>query len=225
MDQDQRPFLVWQRILDWAQEHYRHRIFCRDEKIPSREGLIYLVHSGAVRLVSTSPQPEDTESQGDHLIGETNMSDYDQAFLGFVGAGEPFELVSRSPLTMSAYAHVEQTQIIWMYWHDLDNWPHFRREVMEAFRYQHQRKLLLLSVLGQRRTIDRLLGFLTLLVQEYGQPHDHGLCLPWPITHSQIGSAIGSTRVTITRLMGRLRQQKILTIHGDNQICLAVDRL
>lgn len=59
---------------------------------------------------------------------------------------------------------------------------------MDAFRYQHQRKLLWLSALGQRRTIDRLLGFLTLLIEEYGEPAMsdtdpdviRGYCLPFP---------------------------------------------
>jgi CRP-like cAMP-binding protein len=219
-EQSPRPFLVWQRIIDWAQEHYRHRTFCRDERIPSREGLLYLVQSGCVRLSSLSPNIPTLEDSGEAEEGE-----FSQAFLGFIGAGEPFELVSRSPLTMVAHAHADQTQVIWMYWSELDNWPHFRREVMEAFRYQHQRKLLLLSTLGQRRTIDRLLGFLTLLVEEYGEPlPDNSLCLPWPLTHAQIGSAIGSTRVTVTRLMGRLRQQGILEIHRENQICLPFNR-
>jgi len=161
---------------------------------------------------------DDTSEEGEE-------GDLSQAFLGFVSTGEPFELVSRQPLTMAAHAHADQTQVIWMYWNELDNWPHFRREVMEAFRYQHQRKLLLLSALGQRRTIDRLLGFLTLLIEEYGEPIQDKVCLPWSLTHSQIGSAIGSTRVTVTRLMGRLRQQGMLEIQRENQICLPMSRL
>jgi len=216
-----RPFLVWQRIIDWAQEHYRHRTFCRDERVPSREGLLYLVQSGCVRLSSFAPNTF-IEDDSPEEFDETDLS---QAFLGFVGSGEPFELVSRQPLTMVAHAHADQTQVIWMYWNELDNWPHFRREVMEAFRYQHQRKLLLLSSLGQRRTIDRLLGFLTLLVEEYGEPAQDKICLPWPLTHAQIGSAIGSTRVTVTRLMGRLRQQGVLEVQRENQICLPINRM
>jgi CRP-like cAMP-binding protein len=144
----------------------------------------------------------------------------EDAFLGFVGAGYPFEIVAQSPFALQAYAHTEQTSVIWMYWHDLDNWPHFRKEVLDAFRYQHQRKLLWLSTLGQRRTIDRLLGFITLLVEEYGEPTEEGYCLPYPLTHAQIGSAIGSTRVTVTRLMGKLRQQGLILVEGDNLICL-----
>ena len=147
----------------------------------------------------------------------------EEAFLGFVGAGQPFELVAQSPFTLSAYSHVDQTSVVWMYWHDLDNWPHFRREVLDAFRYQHQRKLLWLSTLGQRRTIDRLLGFLTLLIEEFGEPCHNGYCLPFPLTHAQIGSAIGSTRVTVTRLMGKLRQRGLIGTQGDNLIYLPTE--
>jgi CRP-like cAMP-binding protein len=209
-----RPFLTWQRILDWAQEHYRYRTFSKDERIPARAGLLYLVQRGAVRLVGTA---QVSASMGNGA-SESSEQEIEEAFLGFVGAGQPFEIVAQSPFTLQAYSHVEQTSVLWMYWHDLDNWPHFRREVLDAFRYQHQRKLLWLSTLGQRRTIDRLFGFLTLLIEEFGEPCEEGYCLPFPLTHAQIGSAIGSTRVTVTRLMGKLRQRRLIGTQGDNLI-------
>ncbi len=214
-----RPFLTWQRILDWSQEHYRCRTFSKDERIPARPGLLYLVQRGSVRLVSTA---QVSASQGSSASRLPHISP-EEPSLGFVGAGQPFEIVAQSPFTLQSYAHVDQTVVLWMYWHDLDNWPHFRREVLDAFRYQHQRKLLWLSTLGQRRTIDRLLGFLTLLIEEYGEPCETGYCLPWSLTHAQIGSAIGSTRVTVTRLMGKLKQRGLIRIQDDNLICLPAD--
>ncbi|MGF1515186.1 MAG: Crp/Fnr family transcriptional regulator [Elainellaceae cyanobacterium] len=210
-----RPFLTWQRIIDWAQEHYRCRTFSKDERVPSRPGLLYLVQCGAIRLVGDA-YSSDSEEDASQLA----QMNAEEAFLGFVGAGQPFEIVAQSPFTLQSFAHVDQTSVIWMYWHDLDNWPHFRREVLDAFRYQHQRKLLWLSTLGQRRTIDRLLGFLTLLIEEFGEPCEVGYCLPWTLTHAQIGSAIGSTRVTVTRLMGKLRQRGLISTYGDNLLCL-----
>ena len=213
-----RPFLTWQRIIDWAQEHYRCRTFGKDEKIVTRPGLLYLVQRGAVRLVGTAQ----VNATGSTRAARTAP---EEAFLGFVGAGQPFEVVAQSPFTLQSYAHVDQTAVIWLYWNDLDNWPHFRREVLDAFRYQHQRKLLWLSTLGQRRTIDRLLGFLTLLIEEYGEPTEEGYCLPFPLTHAQIGSAIGSTRVTVTRLMGKLRQKGMIKTQGDNLLCLPTDSI
>jgi CRP-like cAMP-binding protein len=213
-----RPFLTWQRIIDWSQEHYRIRTFAKDEKVPARPGLLYLVQRGAIRLVGSAQTSVSTSSSS-----RLPRISPEEAFLGFVGAGQPFEIVAQSPFTLQSYAHVDQTSVLWMYWHDLDNWPHFRREVMDAFRYQHQRKLLWLSTLGQRRTIDRLLGFLTLLVEEFGEPSEQGYCLPFPLTHAQIGSAIGSTRVTVTRLMGKLRQRGMIRTQGDNLICIPTD--
>lgn len=211
-----RPFLTWQRIIDWGQEHYRYRTFSKDERIPARTGLLYLVQRGAIRLVGTAQVSASTDKAEFKLSHQAP----EESFLGFVGAGQPFEIVAQSPFTLQAYSHVDQTSVVWMYWNDLDNWPHFRREVLDAFRYQHQRKLLWLSTLGQRRTIDRLLGFLTLLIEEFGEPCSNGYCLPFPLTHAQIGSAIGSTRVTVTRLMGKLRQRQLICTLGDNLICL-----
>ncbi|MEB3356172.1 MAG: Crp/Fnr family transcriptional regulator [Synechococcales bacterium] len=212
-----RPFLTWQRIIDWAQEHYRCRTFNKDERVPARPGLLYLVQRGAIRLVGDAQVSATNSGSSVRAVAQMNA---EEAFLGFVGAGQPFEIVAQSPFTLQSFAHVDQTAVIWMYWHDLDNWPHFRREVLDAFRYQHQRKLLWLSTLGQRRTIDRLFGFLTLLIEEFGEPCEEGYCLPWALTHAQIGSAIGSTRVTVTRLMGKLRQKGMIRTYGDNLLCL-----
>ena len=58
-----RPFLTWQRILDWAQEHYRCRTFSKDERIPARPGLLYLVQGvRSPRMVGTA-QVSATASQ------------------------------------------------------------------------------------------------------------------------------------------------------------------
>jgi CRP-like cAMP-binding protein len=214
-----RPFLAWQGILDWAQEHYRYRTFSKDERIPARSGLLYLVQQGVVRLVGTSQ----VSSNKTHLPFRLSPQPIDEAFLGFVSIGQPFEIVAPSPFAIDAYAHIDRTSVVWLYWNELDNWPLFRREVMDAFRYQHQRKLLWLTTLGQRRTIDRLLGFLTLLIEEFGEPCDLGYCLPFPLTHAQLGCAIGSTRVTVTRLMGKLYQRKLIYVKDDRLICLPVN--
>ncbi len=247
-----RPFLTWQRIIDWAQTHYRDRIFRKDERVPARPGLLYLVNKGVIRLVGkttqltstednisepidregSSPLDEVTSSEDPSVVvagtnpnpsvdaSESNEDDSEETFLGFILPGQVFEIVAQSSYDLQAYCHLDGTHIIWLYWHDLDNWPHFRKEVYEALRYQHQRKLLWLSALGQRKTIDRLMSFLNLLIEEYGEPCKTGYYLPYVLTHAQIGSSIGSTRVTVTRLMGKLRRQGLIIIQDDNSICI-----
>ncbi len=214
-----RPFLTWQVILKWGKDHYRERNFNKDERIPTRPGLLYLVEKGAVRIVGET-QESPLNKYNKNTVISNSENEKDEAFLGFMVGGEPFEIVVKAPYNIQAYSHVDNTSVIWLYWQDIDNWPHFKGEVFEAFRRQHQRKLLWLSVLGQKHTIDRLFGFLTLLIEEYGAPYNHGYRLPYPLTHAQIGSAIGSTRVTVTRLMGKLRQMGLISIEEDGLICL-----
>jgi CRP-like cAMP-binding protein len=211
------PFLVWQKVLDWAQEHYRCRTFSKDEKIPTRPGLLYLVHQGAVRLVG---EAQFSGKVGNRRSSLSSQAPRESSFLGLIGAGYPFEVVVQSPYIIQSIAHVDQTTVIWMYWDDVDIWPHFRREVLETFRYQHQRMLLRLNALGQRRTIDRLLAFLTLLIEDHGEPSEEGYYLPWVLTHAQIASAIGATRVTVTRSIGKLRQKGLIRVHGDGLLGL-----
>jgi CRP-like cAMP-binding protein len=200
--------MILPEVFDWAKSHYRDRDFSKNETIPTRPGLLYLVKAGAVRLVG-SRQEIDSNSPSENR---------EKVFLGLIGAGQPFEIITQFPFLIEARAHVEATSVIWLYWQDLQQWQHLQEKVLEAFRYQHQRKLLWLSILGQKRTIDRLRGFLNLLREEHGVPTEQGYCLPYPITHGQIASAIGANRVTVTRLMGKLRQQGLITVAGENLI-------
>ena len=233
------PFAVWQKIASWATTHYRGRVFTKDDPIPARQGLLYLVCKGAVRLngmalnadsskEATIQNRQETDRQDRFKsslsvdIGELQETpnEIEEAFLGFILPGKPFEIVTESCFSLQAYAHIDNTEVIWLYWKDLENWPDFKQEVYAAIRYQNQRKLLWISALGQRKAIDRLLSFIILLMKEYGQQCDEGYYLPYILTHAQIGSTIGSTRVTVTRLMGKLRRQGLITVKEDNIICL-----
>jgi Crp-like helix-turn-helix domain len=211
-----KQFSNWYKITDWAKTHFRDRTFAKDERIPTRSGLLYLVERGVVRLVSkrklSNPIPDETFPEEEEPI--------DEMFLGFVSAEQPFEIVEYSAFNIEVYAQVEETKVIWLYWHDIDNWISFRRELLDVFRYKQKRQLIWLTTLGQRNTIDRLLGFLTLTIEECGIPSELGYYLPYNLTHAQISSAIGSTRVTVTRLMGKLRKQGAIVIQEDNLICL-----
>ncbi len=208
------PIAQQPEIFQWAKSHYRDRVFTKDERIPSRPGLLYLVEYGAVRIMGKAQV--NVENNGEN----SSAAESEDVFLGFVGAGQPFEIVSQFPFKLNAYAHIEGTALVWLYWEDLERWPHLRPAIVETFRYQYQRKLFWLSILGQKRSIDRLMGFLALLIEEYGQPCTDGYYLPYVLTHAQIASAIGTTRVTVTRLMGKLKQKKLIFLKDDHLIGL-----
>lgn len=191
----------WREVCQWAEERFHSRTFAKDERIPTRPGLVYLVQQGMVRLVSITPERR-------------------EVFVGFIFGGSPFEVVTQEQFQIQAFSHTDFTTVMWFYWEDLQQWPRLYQKVQAAFRQQLQRKLLWLGNLGQRRAIDRLKGFLTLLLEEYGEPSAQGLVLPWTLTHSQIGDAIGATRVTVTRSLGTLRAKGFVKVLDQNQICL-----
>lgn len=214
------PEASLQLILDWAQEHGRVRPFRKDQRILVQQNLLYIVLEGFVRLVT------DSQASAISLLARHRTSR--EVCLSFAGRGQPFEIDARLPFRLHAYAHVEQTVVVWIYWDELNHWPYLNQEVLNIFRSQNQFKLSWSRVLVLPATCDRrLLRCLTLLVEEYGylgqevDSDDPYMCLPFTLTHAQLASLIGSTHVTVTRSMSKLRRRKLL-FERDNLICLPV---
>jgi hypothetical protein len=60
----------------------------------------------------------------------------------------------------------------------------------------------------------RVLGILSLLAEQFGVETDQGRMIDIRITHIQLASAVGATRTTITRTVGDLRKQGVLSLVG-----------
>jgi CRP-like cAMP-binding protein len=58
----------------------------------------------------------------------------------------------------------------------------------------------------------RLLNFLVILCSDFGVPNADGITINLKLSHQAIAEAIGSTRVSVTRLLGDLQQEKLITI-------------
>ena len=65
----------------------------------------------------------------------------------------------------------------------------------------------------------RLFGILSLLAEQFGRPTSEGVRIEVGITHTQLASAVGATRSTVTRLLGRLRRRGLLIAvrHGRGE--------
>jgi CRP-like cAMP-binding protein len=59
----------------------------------------------------------------------------------------------------------------------------------------------------------RLVSFLLILCRDFGVPCADGITIDLKLSHQAIAEAIGSTRVTVTRLLGDLREKKMISIH------------
>jgi len=65
---------------------------------------------------------------------------------------------------------------------------------------------------------ERLRLFLIWLANKFGQRMEHGWQIGFRLTHQDLADAIGSSRVTVTRLLSKLEQQGAITRFDRNHI-------
>ncbi|TGG78555.1 MAG: global nitrogen regulator NtcA [Aphanocapsa feldmannii 288cV] len=70
----------------------------------------------------------------------------------------------------------------------------------------------MIETLTHRDMSSRLVSFLLVLCRDFGVPSEQGITIDLRLSHQAIAEAIGSTRVTITRLLGDLRCEGMLQI-------------
>ena len=70
----------------------------------------------------------------------------------------------------------------------------------------------MIETLTHRDMSSRLVSFLLVLCRDFGVPDQLGITIDLRLSHQAIAEAIGSTRVTITRLLGDLRQSGLVQI-------------
>jgi len=143
----------------------------------------------------------------------------DEALLGLAGPSMPFGLpftlirpyqataLSDVDLMRLTLAEIEQSHTL-----SRGMFQHMSRRLRQAE--------AMLALIGHRRVRDRLCQLLLLLKQEVGQPSDEGVRLSVRLTHQHLANAIGTTRVTVTRLLGQLRDEGWLTIDKSHFIVI-----
>lgn len=72
---------------------------------------------------------------------------------------------------------------------------------------------MMIETLAHRDMGSRLVSFLLILCRDFGVPAQDGITIDLKLSHQAIAEAIGSTRVTVTRLLGDLRQDQMISIH------------
>ena len=70
----------------------------------------------------------------------------------------------------------------------------------------------MIETLTHRDMSSRLVSFLLVLCRDFGVPVSKGITIDLKLSHQSIAEAIGSTRVTITRLLGDLKNSGLVEI-------------
>lgn len=71
---------------------------------------------------------------------------------------------------------------------------------------------MMIETLAHRDMGSRLVSFLLILCRDFGVPNGMGITVDLKLSHQAIAEAIGSTRVTVTRLLGELRENDLISI-------------
>ena len=98
--------------------------------------------------------------------------------------------------------------------------PKLTQELLPQLGKLFRQTQALLAIAGQRRVENRLHQLLLLLEREFGQCVPDGTRLNVRLTHQDIAAAIGTTRVTVTRLLGKLKHQGYLSRDKSHHLIL-----
>ena len=169
--------------------------------VPLLKNSIWLVVRGMVKLGAVS-------IHGDELL------------LGLAGPNEPF---GEPFSTVEAYEAValSDCDLLCLTPAELEQSPQICIAMMDAIAVRNRQAEVMLALLGLRRVEERVRGFLEMLAQDYGQPCDDGLRLNLRLTHQEMASALSTTRVTVTRVIGLLRDEGWLKIDPQRHLVIA----
>ncbi len=188
--------------IAWLERHSRMRKLKRGEPIylPSQspDGVI-LVASGRVKICHSTPEGK-------------------QAIIDFVDAGEVFgELALLDSQQRDEYAEAaEKTTLIMIPKRELQalvrKYPRIVISVTKLIGLRRQKIERRLRNLLFRSNRERVVHLLIELAEKYGQPSDAGVVLKIRLSHQEMASVIGSTRETVTVILGQLQNENLVTI-------------
>ncbi|NET48751.1 MAG: Crp/Fnr family transcriptional regulator [Merismopedia sp. SIO2A8] len=143
----------------------------------------------------------------------------DEALLGLACPSMPFglPLTSIRPHHATALTHVDLMRVTLT---EVESSPVLAQSIFRQLNRRLRQTEAMLAMVGYRRVEERLRHFLILLQQEIGQPTEEGTRLSIRLTHQQLANAIGTTRVTITRLLSQLREENWISVDRHRHIIL-----
>nr|QFZ91886.1 Crp/Fnr family transcriptional regulator [Synechococcus elongatus PCC 11802] len=198
-----RPTLASGQLRQILEQVYRDRPmqhFTAGQTVPLPQDSIWVVCRG-IALITTSYESGD------------------EALLGLAGPSMPFG----SPLSWVMPYEIQaltDLDLIRLKLAEIEQTPLLAQDLFLMLAQRYRQTEMLLSLIGQRRVEDRLRNFLQLLGREFGQPEGQLLRLNCRLTHQHLANALGTTRVTVTRLIGQFRREGWLDFDEQRHLVL-----
>jgi CRP-like cAMP-binding protein len=144
----------------------------------------------------------------------------DELLLGLAGPNELFGESLSGPEAYEAKTLCD-CDLLCLSFKDMDQHPSLAPMLIKAISQRQRQSQMLLSLMGLKRVEDRVKGFLELLALDYGDACLDGLRLTPRLTHQEIANALGTTRVTVTRIIGQLKEAGWLSLDAQRSIILS----
>jgi CRP-like cAMP-binding protein len=175
-------------------------IYHKGKNIPLLDRDIFFVQQGIVQLSSFDSEGNDT-------------------LLGIVSSAMPFGLPLTSVEPYHAIA-LSNVSLIRFSITEVEQYFDLNRLVMRGLDMRLQQSEAIQSILCSRHIKEKLYRFLVLLCREVGEPVNNGIRLKVRFTHQHLASTIGTTRVTITRMLRNFQRDGIILLDDKRHIVM-----
>jgi CRP-like cAMP-binding protein len=172
--------------------------------VPLRRNELYIICRGIIQLHTIHPDG-----------GET--------LLGLLGPSMPFglPLSAVDPYWATALTNVDLLPLSMT---EIETSPALIAGIFPHLTRRLQQTEAWLALAGKRLVADRLRLLLIMLAQDFGQVEPQGVRLTLRLTHHQLAIIIGTTRVTVTRLLRDFRTEGWLDTH-QRQLIIATSAI
>lgn len=172
--------------------------YAKGENIQLSPKSIYYVCNGLVKLST---------------ICETG----EEILTGLATSGMIFGAIM-TPLNIYQATALADVELHSFYTQEIEFCPLIKEIFLSKIQQRLQQAEFLLYILGRRKVQDRLLYLLQLLKQIIGEPLPGGTRLTFRLTHEDMANACGTTRVTVTRLLGEFQEQGMISFDSQKHI-------
>ncbi|BAZ22981.1 Crp/Fnr family transcriptional regulator [Kalymmatonema gypsitolerans NIES-4073] len=190
---------LFKNNCDLRQDRSSHK-YCKGETILLNREVIWYIHQGWVKL-------------------STLCENGEEVLVGLAGEGMVFG-ASLTALHIYQATALSDVELVPVHLAEIAALPTLSHTLLPKINSRLRQTESFLAICGRRRVQDRFHQLLLLLKQEIGQPVADGTRLLVRLTHEELASACSTTRVTITRLIGKLQKQGKICFDSRNHMIL-----
>lgn len=172
--------------------------YAKGENIPLHPHLIWYVSQGLVKLSTFSE------------TGEEIITGLVAPKMVFGSTMTSLQIYEATALVNVDLLSISETQLNYS--------PALKKLILPKIQQHLKQAEYFLFIAGQRKLETRLLYLLEVLKQRIGEPVAEGTRLRFHLTHQDMANICGTTRVTITRLLGQFQEQGLIMIDNKRHI-------